>query len=308
MEWAEISIVVPVEDVDKAGDIAQMVVPYGIYIEDYSNMENEVEEIARIDMIDEDLLKKDRSKGIVHVYLSPEENPKEAISFLSERYNAEGISHEINSTGCEEEDWLNNWKQYFNPIKVGKKLLIRPTWRDKYDPEERVVLNLDPGLAFGTGTHETTRLCLEAIEQYVNDKTELLDVGCGSGILAVAALLLGAKNAVGVDIDERAVKTAKENAVLNQVEDKLTVLSGNLTDKINGKYHIVAANIVADAIITLSKDIKNFMYPDSVYIMSGIIDTRVGDVLDELEEEFVVMDTLHENGWYCLVAKLKQEK
>lgn len=307
MEWTEISVIVPVAEVDKAGDIAQMVVPYGIYIEDYSNMENEVEEIARIDMIDEDLLKKDRTKGIVHVYISPEENPKEAISFLSERYTAEGISHQIDSTGCEEEDWLNNWKQYFNPIKVGKKLLIRPTWRDKYNPEDRVVLNLDPGLAFGTGTHETTRLCLEAIENHVDDTTDLLDVGCGSGILAVAALLLGANRAVGVDIDERAVQTAKENGKLNHVDNKLTVHSGDLTGKVRGKYHIVAANIVADVIIKLAKDIKNFMYKDSVFIMSGIIDTRVNDVLKALKAEFNVIDTLHENGWYCLIAKLKQE-
>lgn len=305
MEWTEITVTVDIKDIDAAGDIAQMVVPYGIYIEDYSNLEGEVEEIAHIDLIDEDLLGKDRSKGIVHIYVSPEENPYEAVAFLSERYKSEKIEHEINTSGCEEEDWLNNWKQYFNPIEVGEKILIRPTWRDKYDAKDRVVLNLDPGLAFGTGTHETTRLCLQAVEKYVNDDTKFLDVGCGSGILAVAALLLGAKKAVGVDIDEMAVKTAKENAELNNVSDEFTVLCGNLTDKIEGKYNVIAANIVADAIIMLSKDIKNFMYDDSVYIMSGIIDTRVNDVLKALENDFEVTETLSDNGWYCLVAKLK---
>lgn len=305
MEWTEIKVTVDIKDIDTAGDIAQMVVPYGIYIEDYSNLESEVEEIARINLIDEDLLEKDRSKGIIHVYISPEENPKEAIAFLSERYNAENIEHTIDSTGCEEEDWLNNWKQYFNPIPVGKKLLILPTWREKHNPENRIVLNLDPGLAFGTGTHETTRLCLEAIEKHVTNETDILDVGCGSGILSVAALLLGAKKAVGVDIDELAVKTAKENAALNKVEDNFKVVCGNLTDKISGKYNIVAANIVADAIITLSKDIKNFMYEDSVYIMSGIIDTRVNEVISSISNDFVVIDKLCEGGWYCLVAKQK---
>ena len=306
MEWTEVIITVPVEQVALAGDIAQMVVPYGIYIEDYSMLEDEVEAIARINLIDEDLLQKDRTKGIVHIYISPEDNPVEAVAFLTERYTEAGIPFEIGTTGCEEQDWLNNWKQYFNPIEVGEKLLIRPTWRDKYYPQGRVVLNLDPGLAFGSGTHETTRLCLQAVEKYTTDSSTILDVGCGSGILAVASLLLGAKSAVGVDIDEMAVKTAKENAVLNKVDDRFTVLSGNLTDKVEGKYSIVVANIVADAIIMLSKDIKSFMYDDSYYIMSGIIDTRVDDVLNAIEDTFEVTEKLLENGWCCLVAKLKK--
>lgn len=308
MEWTEVSITVPVERVDEAGDIAQMVVPYGIYIEDYSMLEDEVQQIAHIDLIDEDLLGKDRSKGVVHIYISPEDNPVEAVAFLKERYTQADIPFEINTTGCQEQDWLNNWKQYFNPIEVGEKILIRPTWRDKYDPKGRVVLNLDPGLAFGTGTHETTRLCLQAVEKYTTPDTEMLDVGCGSGILSVAALLLGAKGAVGVDIDEMAVKTAKENAVLNGVENRFTVLAGNLTDKVEGKYNVVAANIVADAIIMLSKDIKNYMYDDSVYIMSGIIDTRVDDVLNAIGDTFEIKEKLLENGWCCLVATLKEEK
>lgn len=308
MEWTEVSITVPVERVDEAGDIAQMVVPYGIYIEDYSMLEDEVQQIAHIDLIDEDLLGKDRSKGVVHIYISPEDNPVEAVAFLKERYTQADIPFEINTTGCQEQDWLNNWKQYFNPIEVGEKILIRPTWRDKYDPKGRVVLNLDPGLAFGTGTHETTRLCLQAVEKYTTPDTEMLDVGCGSGILSVAALLLGAKSAVGVDIDEMAVKTAKENAVLNGVEDRFTVLAGNLTDKVEGKYNVVAANIVADAIIMLSKDIKNYMYDDSVYIMSGIIDTRVDDVLNAIGDTFEIKEKLLENGWCCLVATLKEQK
>ena len=304
-DWTEIKIIVPNEYIDLAGDIAQMVVPYGIYIEDYSMLEQEVEEIAHIDLIDEELLQKDRSKGIVHVYISPEENPQEAISFLSERYTSEGITFEVECESCVEEDWLNNWKQYFNPIPVGEKLLIRPTWRDKYDAGDRVVLNLDPGLAFGTGTHETTRLVLQVIEKYVKQGTKFLDIGCGSGILAVAALLLGSESAVGVDIDEMAVKTAKENAELNNVADRFEVLCGNLTDKINGKYDVIAANIVADAIITLSGDVDKFMNEDSVYIMSGIIDMRSAEVEAAVSEKFDIVEKYEENGWVCLVAKLK---
>lgn len=304
-DWTEIKINVSADKLDAAGDIAQMVVPYGIYIEDYSMLEQEVEEIAHIDLIDEELLKKDRTKGIVHVYISPEENPQEAISFLSERYTSEGIEHSIECESCVEEDWLNNWKQYFNPIPVGEKLLIRPTWRDKYDPQGRVVLNLDPGLAFGTGTHETTRLVLEVIEKYVNKGTKFLDIGCGSGILAVAALLLGSESAVGVDIDEMAVKTAKENAELNGVSERIDVVCGNLTDKISGKYDVIAANIVADAIISLSNDVDKFMNDDSVYIMSGIIDVRSAEVEAAVSSKFDIIEKKEENGWVCLVAKKK---
>lgn len=305
MDWTEIVVSVPVEDIDKAGDITQMVVPYGIYIEDYSMLEQEVLEIANIDLIDEDLLKMDRTKAKVHVYISPEESPAEAMAFLSERLNSEGINHEIYSSSCVEEDWLNNWKQYFNPIAVGERLLIRPTWRDKYDAGDRVVLNLDPGLAFGTGTHETTRLCLETIERYIKPGDKMLDVGCGSGILSVAGILLGAHSALGVDIDEMAVKTANENARLNNVEDRFTAICGNLTDKVSGTYDIVVANIVADAIMALSAGVSSFMTKDTVYITSGIIESRTDEVKRALSERFEMIEELTEKGWYCIVFKLK---
>lgn len=305
MEWTEINISVLPQDADKAGDIAQMVVPYGIYIEDYTGLEKQVQEIAHIDLIDEELLQKDRSRAIIHVYISPEENPAEAIAFLGERYTAEGIDHKIETKGCEEEDWLNNWRQYFHPTPIGEKLLIRPTWRDNYDAGERIVLNIDPGLAFGTGNHETTRLCLETLEKYIHGGEKMLDVGCGSGILAIAGLLLGAKEALGVDIDQMAVKTAEENAQINGVADRFNVVCGNLTDKVSGKYDVIAANIVADAIIMLSSGVKNFMDENTVYIMSGIIDTRRDDVVNAIKNDFEIVEEITDNGWVCLVAKAK---
>lgn len=305
MDWTEVTITVNAKDVDKAGDIANMVVPYGIYIEDYSNLEEEAWEIAHIDLIDEDLLQKDRSKAMVHIYISPEESPAEAVAFLRERYTAEGIENEICLDSCVEEDWINNWKQYFKPIPVGQKLLIRPTWEEVQDSGGRTVLDLDPGLAFGTGTHETTRLCMELLEQYVRPGMNVLDVGCGSGILSVAALLLGADKAVGVDIDELAVKTAVENAEINHVEDRFTGICGNLTDQVTGTYDIVVANIVADVIIMLTKDVEQFMKPDTVYLMSGIIDTREQDVLTAVEQHFTIIDRKEEKGWVALSAKRK---
>lgn len=305
MNWTEIIIAVPVEEIDKAGDIANMVVPYGIYIEDYSNLEQEVEEIANINLIDDDLLSKDRSKGYIHIYISPEENPTEAISFLRERYNSVGIHNDICTEDCKQEDWINNWKKYFKPIKVGEKLLIRPTWEEVDCNEGRTVIHLEPGLAFGTGTHETTRLCLELLEQYVTPDSKVLDVGCGSGILSVASLLLGAKLAVGVDIDEMAVKTAVENAKINNVEDRFNSICGSLTDKVSGKYNIVVANIVADIIITLTSDVKNYMEKDTIYIMSGIIDTRLADVKAVLVNDFDIITQKEEKGWVALAVKLK---
>lgn len=306
MDWTEVTVTVDAAEIDRASDIAQMVVPYGIYIEDYSHLEEEAKEIAHIDLIDEELLKKDRTKAMVHVYISPEESPAEAIAFLSERYNAEGIRHTITTANCEEEDWINNWKKYFKPIPVGEKLLIRPTWEEEYEADDRVVLNLEPGLAFGTGTHETTRLCMELLEKTIQPGMDVLDVGCGSGILSVAALLLGAHNAVGVDIDPLAVKTAIQNAERNQVQERFTGICGDLTEKVNGRFHVVVANIVADVIVKLTEDIEQFLFPDSVYLMSGIIDTREADVLRALEGKFEVFDRKTERGWVALAAKLKK--
>lgn len=305
MDWTEITVTIDNKDVDTTSDIANEVVPYGIYIEDYTNLEQDVEEIAHIDLIDEDLLKKDRTKAKVHMYISCEDNPLEAISQISEKLKEANIEFTIDSLDCADEDWLNNWKQYFQPTPIGEKLLIRPTWRENYDPQGRIVINLDPGLAFGTGTHETTSLCLGVLEKVVTENSTVLDVGCGSGILAIASLLLGAKEAVGVDIDGLAVKTAKENAELNNVSDRFTAIEGNFTEKVTGKYDIVVANIVADAIMFLSEGVKEFMKEDSIYIMSGIIDTRVDEVIESVSKNFEITDKLFLNGWYCLTAKIK---
>ena len=302
-EWTEVKITIDAKNADKAGDIASMVVPYGIYIEDYINLEEEAWEIAHIDLIDEELLKKDRTKAIVHVYISPEENPAEAVAFLSERYSAEGIENTIDLISCRNEDWENNWKQYFHVMPIGEKLLIRPLWETAGDTD-RKVLSIEPGLAFGTGTHDTTRLCLEVLEKYAGENKTVLDIGCGSGILSIAALLLGAEKAVGVDIDELAVKTAKENGEINGFsEPEFTVLKGNLVDKVSGTYDIVVANIVADVIILFCENVARFMKDDSVFITSGIIDTRENDVLAAFDKYgFKVKERYANGGWVCFVV------
>lgn len=306
MDWTEIKITVNADDVDKAGDIAHMVVPYGIYVEDYRALEQEAWEIARIDLIDEDLLAKDRTKGIVHIYISPEENPNEAISFLSERLNAEKIEFELDETLCRNADWENNWKKYFKPMPVGNKLLIRPIWEDEYDAGDRAVIHLEPGLAFGSGTHDTTRLCLESIENYAQKGKTMLDIGCGSGILSVCGLLLGADSAVGVDIDALAVKTAIENGKTNGFEEpQYKVLQGSLTDKVSGTFDIIAANIVADIIVVLCKDVKKYLKPDGIFITSGIIEPRENDVLEAFASNGLEVIARHESGgWLCFETKV----
>lgn len=167
-------------------------------------------------------------------------------------------------------------------------------------------MNIDPGLAFGTGSHETTRLCLEMCEKYMKKGDKVLDVGCGSGVLGIASLLMGAESAVGVDIDDVAVRTAKENAEINNVADRFTAICGSFTDKVTGKYDIVLANIVADAIMFLSKGVKDFMKDDAVYIMSGIIDTRAEEVKESIGKDFDIIEEHLEKGWVCLAAKAKK--
>ena len=309
-DWTEIKITVPVEEAQTAGDIANMAVPYGIYIEDYSTLEQEALEIAHIDLIDDELLAKDRSKAVIHIYISPEENPAEAVAFLEERYTAENVDFYIEEKACKNSEWENNWKKYFKPMPVGEKLLIRPVWEDELDAQGRTVLHLEPGLAFGSGTHDTTRLCLEALEKYAGSGKTVLDVGCGSGILSIAAMLLGCESAQGVDIDALAVKTAAENAVGNGFnEPQVKYVQGNLTDKINGKFDIILANIVADIVIRLCEDVKKYMKPGAVFITSGIILPREDEVLAAFERcGLTVTERRESGGWLCFETVLNKEK
>lgn len=303
--WTEIAITVDTKDIDIAGNIANMVVPYGIYIEDYSDLEGEVMEIAHIDLIEEELLKADRTKGIIHVYINPHENPLEAVSYIKERLDNQQISYEIKIADCATEDWVNNWKQYFHPMPIGSKLLIRPTWEDEYDAGGRKVLHIEPGLAFGTGSHPTTKLCLETLEKYIDEKSTVLDIGCGSGILSIASLLLGAQSAFGVDIDSLAVKTALANAAENGFDNsKFNVVQGNLSDKVTGKFNVVVANIVADIIMEFNKDVSKFLTDDGVYITGGIIESREDEVLYSFAQNgFEVKERFEEKGWLVFVVQ-----
>ena len=306
-KWTEITVTVNTKDIETAGNIANMVVPYGIYIEDYSALEEETMEIAHIDLIEASLLQKDRTKGIIHIYISPEENPAEAVSFLEERLQSAGIAYTLGTDLCAMEDWVNNWKKYFHPMPVGDKLLIRPTWEDADPTDGRKVLHIEPGLAFGTGSHPTTRLCLETLDELVQGGERVLDIGTGSGILAIAALKLGAKVAEGVDIDPMCVRTAGENAERNGVNDRFTVLVGDLSDKASGEYNIITANIVAAAILSLAPHVPVLMAPGARFIASGIIDERKEEVLTGLRAAGLEpVQVKEKRGWVCIICEKKE--
>ncbi|MBE6808266.1 MAG: 50S ribosomal protein L11 methyltransferase [Ruminococcaceae bacterium] len=302
MNWTEITVNVPLEFTDTAAAIANMTVPYGIYIEDYSDLEQSAWDIAHIDLIDEELINKDRSCSIIHIYISECDNAAEALEFLKERLTAEGVPFEAGSVGVDDSDWNENWKKYFHTIEIGEKLAVVPSWENYENPQNRTILSIDPGAAFGTGTHATTSLCLELLQDKICDGVKMLDIGCGSGILALASVLLGAENAVGVDIDAQSVKTATENAQINNISDKVKFIVGDLADKISGKYEVICANIVADVIIRLLPDVDKFMTDNGVLIISGIIDIRKEDIFEAVVKNgFTIIEEKYKDNWCAFV-------
>ena len=302
MEWTDISITVPRRYADTAEAVATMVANGGIYIEDYADLEQQAWEIAHVDLIEQELLDKPRDVVIVHMYLAPDENPAEVLPLFRQRLDDAGVEYTLNTEGVEQEDWQNAWKQYYHAMDIGRRLAIVPGW-EEYDTD-RTVITMDPGMAFGTGTHETTSLCLETLDELVQGGERVLDIGTGSGILAIAALKLGAKEAEGVDIDPMCVRTAGENAQRNGVAEKLTVLVGDLSDKASGVYDIITANIVAAAILSLAPAVPALMAPGARFIASGIIDERRDEVLDGLKAAGLrPVQVKEKRGWVCIICE-----
>lgn len=302
MEWTDISITVPQRYADTAEAVATMVANGGIYIEDYADLEQQAWEIAHVDLIEQELLDKPRDVVIVHMYLAPDENPAEVLPLFRQRLDDAGVEYTLNTEGVEQEDWQNAWKQYYHAMDIGQRLAIVPGW-EEYDTD-RTVITMDPGMAFGTGTHETTSLCLETLDELVQGGERMLDIGTGSGILAIAALKLGAKEAEGVDIDPMCVRTAGENAQRNGVAERLTVLVGDLSDKASGVYDIITANIVAAAILSLAPAVPALMAPGAKFIASGIIDERRDEVLDGLKAAGLrPVQVKEKRGWVCIICE-----
>ena len=305
MEWTDICITVPKHHAEVAEAIATMVANGGIYIEDYSDLEQQAWEIAHIDLIEQELLDQPRDIVKVHMYLAPDENPAEILPLFRERLENAGIEYQLDTTGVEQEDWQNAWKKYYHAMDLGKRLAIVPGWED-YETD-RIVITMDPGMAFGTGTHETTSLCLETLDEKIKGGERVLDIGTGSGILAIAALKLGAAEAEGVDIDPMCVRTAGENAERNGVQDHFKVLVGDLSDKASGQYDVITANIVAAAILSLAPAVPALMAPGGWFLASGIIDERREEVLTGLRAAGLEPVEVHEKrGWVCILCRKKE--
>ena len=307
MEWTDIQITVPARFADTAEAVATMVSNGGIYIEDYRDLEQQAWEIAHVDLIEQELLDKPRDIVKVHMYLAPDENPAEILPLFRERLDNSGIEYTLETSGVEQEDWQNAWKKYYHAMDIGSRLAIVPGW-EQYETD-RTVITMDPGMAFGTGTHETTSLCLETLDSLVKGGERVLDIGTGSGILAIAALKLGAAVAEGVDIDPMCVRTAGENARRNGVQDRFTVLVGDLSDKASGQYNIITANIVAAAILSLAPHVPALMAPGARFIASGIIDTRKVEVLTGLRAAGLEpVEVKEKRGWACIICKAAGEE
>lgn len=307
MVWTEIKLKIPTARAEEAAGIANMVVPYGLYLEDYSDLEQQAVEIAHIDLIDEELLQKNRDEAIIHLYLPSNENARESLSFLKERFEAVHIPFQADTDTVDPKNFENNWKKYFKSTEIGRRLCICPSWEQYNNKENRKVLKIDPGAAFGTGTHATTAMCLALLDQFITPNQTVLDIGCGSGILSIAAVLLGAERATGIDIDPVAVKVARENAALNGLSEKTEFLVGNLNEKITSRYSVVCANIVADVIMALAPDVPGLLAPGGRFLCSGIIDSRAEEVRAALlRAGLQITNTVTESNWVAFAATVAQ--
>lgn len=300
MQWRELSVKVPAKDLQTAEDIANMTVSHGISVEDYSDLEFSAEKIAHTDLIDPALLAKDKTAAVIRIYFDGEPELEDAEAYITERLGAAGIDYAISRKSVDEKDWAENWKRYFKPVEIGEKLAVCPTWENYRRNGNRTVLKIDPGAAFGTGTHATTRLCLEMMQDFISGGERVLDVGCGSGILGIAAALLGAAETVGVDIDPLAARVANENAELNGVGDVCRFFEGNLTDTVHGEYDVCFANIVADTVIELLKSAGGCLKPGGIMLCSGIIDARKQDVL-AAASGFEMLREREKDGWCAMM-------
>ena len=323
MNWLQLSIYTTSEGIDPVcGRLYQLGIT-GTEIEDYDDFKDFLENNKQYwDYVDEELIEQKKGETRVKVYISDNASGHEMLLQIKEtilqlkEYDEEKLFGrlEIETDTMSEEDWANNWKQYFHPIKIGERLLVKPEWEDIDSDDGRIVFAVNPGMTFGTGSHFTTQLCMEQLEKYVKDQDTMLDLGCGSGILSVISLMLGADHATAVDIDPNAVNIAYENADRNNVDrNKYRVLSGNiLTDEKlcetigDRKYDIVAANIVADVIIGLTPAAVNYMKDDGIFITSGIIADREEDVKEVLTDNGFVIDNIYRRGeWVCIVCGRK---
>ena len=268
------------------------------------------------DYVDDELLAEKRGVSRVTSYLERNENALSTIAAVRIAMSAMKKAHpeyaplRLTMDNVANADWENNWKQFYKPMEIGERLLVVPEWEQAQE-DGRVKLVLNPGLTFGTGSHATTRLCLQALEQHIHGGEKVLDLGCGSGILSIAALLLGAKDAFACDIDDKCVGVAYENAALNGVgKEHYTVRAGDvLSDKklqkeFGGDYDVIVANIVADVIIALAPQVGKLLKKGGIFLCSGIIDDRADEVREKLVEAgWTIEETRSSEGWFSYLCR-----
>ncbi|MBP2024784.1 50S ribosomal protein L11 methyltransferase [Peptoniphilus stercorisuis] len=251
------------------------------------------------DFVDESVFDIEEGVVIIKCYFS--ENEEDFASKVAKELS--NIS-KTTITFTDDKDWANNWKKYYHPLEIGKHIAIKPTW-EEYENKDRVVIDIDPGMAFGTGTHETTYLCLEALENYVKKDDIIFDIGCGSGILGIAAIKLGAKEVLAVDIDEKCIEATTENAKINNTTDSMKIYKGNLLDVIDSSADIIVSNIIAEIIAEMIPELKLHLKGEKLFIASGIIVEKIHIVKDALEKEgFEILEINKKNGWAQITGRV----
>lgn len=311
MKWTEIRICTTHEAVEAISNILYEAGVGGVAIQDPEDIKIQQKEQGSWDYIDENIWEK-VDQGVYVIGYFPETiDLLEKINVVKKRikdiskYGIDLGIGEVTTTEIYEEDWTTSWKQYYKPIKLGENIVIKPTWEKYTSKEGEKIIELDPGMAFGTGTHETTKLCIEFLEKFMKTGSCVLDIGTGSGILGITAAKLGASKVIGVDIDPLAVKVARENVCFNQVENIMEIRQGNLLDVVKEQGDIVVANIIADIIIQLFKNIKKFLKGDGIFIASGIILGRLEDVKEACRKENIKIVSIKVMGeWAALCLTL----
>lgn len=316
MKWTKFALETTTQAVDLVSNMLDELGIEGIEIEDKVPITEEEKKEMFIDILPD--LGEDDGKAIVSFYISDGEDKDSILSSVKEGLVeladfVEVGDMEIAVSVTEDKDWINNWKQYWKPFRVADDIIIKPTWETLEEKKENdLVIEIDPGTAFGTGSHETTKLCIQGLRKYITDETVLLDVGSGSGILSIIGLKLGAKSALGTDIDPNAIHAMYENAEVNGItEEEFVVKIGNIIDDQTlqeevgmEKYDIVVANILADVIIPLSAEIGKHLKKDGLYITSGIINMKRDEVKEAIEKNgFTIVEENEMGEWVSFVAK-----
>ena len=317
MDWLELKIDTAPAGIDPVTEMLTEHGVTGVIIDDQRDFQDFMaHNQAYWDYVDEDLVKEKENLCRVTFYVENAPAGYGTIAAIRMAMHAMKQKHPeyapllLTMENVKDEDWENNWKQFYKPMEIGERLLVIPAW-EQADPKGRVTLTLNPGLTFGTGSHATTRLCLTALESRIHGGERVLDLGCGSGILSIAALRLGAKSAFACDIDEKCVDVAYENAALNGIgKDRLTVRQGDATkegplrDAIGTGYDVVVANIVADVIISLAPQVRHFLKEDGWFLTSGIIDDRADEAAAALVAAgWNIVESCTSEGWYCYICR-----